>query len=346
MIKSWKIGFCVFVGLLILSGWILTAWAPSEMVEMQLDGFIGDDTLAWIRDENEGIRPSLWVQKETDAYRLVMTSGNDRFYQKEGPGMGRWLLESDQNKLVLGEALVDRYFQRNDVIGREIMFQGNTYEVVGVAENSKMIWIPYQEELEKRLDWDLRTLRYQIPNKDFEDAFISQLRQEFRRFDVSVLVVINHSNWTWAFFNVALGIVLLFFWIRFYRKGKQTFFETKAYIHQYRLTHRLKSITQYVSESRSQAMQIGKEMLASVFWAGGIVYFFRYLDIPAFMRPKNFFSLVSYRDLFAKWGEEIARSLRVGLSDFQIYVAVLWIFSLGIAIVATAITAGRRKRNG
>lgn len=346
MIKPWKLGISIFVCALVFSGWILAAWAPVEMVEMELVGSIGDDTLEWIQSEYEGIRPSLWIQRETEAYRLVMTSGNDRFFQKDGPGTGRWLLESDQNKLVLGEDLVDRYFQRHDVIGREMEFLGETYEVVGLAENSKSIWIPYSEELEDRLDWDRRILRYQIPNESFEDSFISKLRQEFRRYDVSVLLVLNHSNWRWAYFNVALVILLLFMWRRFYRKGRQTFVEMRAYVHQYRLTHRLKSISQYISENREGAKQIGKELAVALLWGGGIVFFARYLEMPASLRPKNLFSLVSYGDLAKQVGDRIALNLRIGLSDFQIRIAILWVLCLVLGVAAAWIAAGRGRRNG
>lgn len=346
MIKPWKIGICVFVVFTLFAGWISSVQAPTEMVEMELTGLIDQETLDWLRSDYDGIKPSVWFQRESSDYRLIMTSGNDRFYQKNGPGTGRWVIESDQNKMVLGENLVDQYFQRHDVVGREMEFMGESYEVVGVAKDSQMIWIPYQEELAKSLDWDRRTLHYQIPNDKFEETFISQLRQQFRRFDISVLYVVNHSNWRSAYFNAALSIALLFVCVRFFRKGKQTLREGRNYIHEYRLTHRLKSVTQYLSENRAGAVRLGKEFIAAILWGGALVLLLRYLDVPISLRPKNFFSLVSYRQVMLDWGQRIALNLRHGLSDFQIGSVKLWTLGFVLSVATAWFAAARRRKNG
>lgn len=346
MIKPWKIGVGVFVLSLFLSGWILSIQEPVEMVEVELVGRIGDETLEWIQSEYSGIRPSLWLQKENGDYRLMMTSGNDRFYQKGSPGTGRWLMESDQNKIILGEELVDRYFQRNDVIGSEMEFLGHTYEVVGIESGTSTIWIPYTELSEDTLDWDRRTLRYQIPNEDFEEVFISQLRQSFRRYGLAVLYVVNHSNWRWATINMALLVIMLFVWVWFYRKGKQTLKDTREFIHEYRLTHRLKSVSQYLNENRQGAKQLLMGALQAVAWGAAILFILRFIEVPASLRPRNFFSLAAYRDLMADWLDYFALNLRYGLSDFQIQAALLWLVCIGLGFVAQMIASRRRRRNG
>ena len=346
MIKPWKVGAAVFCILLCFFAWIIPAQAPIEMVEMELYGFVGQETLAWIQSEYTGIMPSVHIEKETSDYRLVMSSGNDRFFHKDGPGLGRWLMESDRNAIVLGEELVDQYFHRHDIIGEEMNFRGDTYEVVGIESNSQTIMIPFDEEREKEIDWDRKTLLYRIPNESFEEAFISRLRQEFRRFDISVLYVVNHRHWRWSFMNLALLIAAVFVGHKLYNVVKIMGKESREFVRNYRQTHRLKTLVQYIKENRRSFMQILLK-LGIVFIYSGLVYFMvSLIAVPMSLRPSNFFSLLAYRELLTEGVKQISLNFRHGFSDFQIDVMGMWCIGILVFFLAQIVLIRRGRRHG
>lgn len=346
MIKSWKVGLMIFLALLFFYAWIIPAQAPVEMVEMELVGFVGQETLEWIQSEYTGILPSLHIEKEMPAYRLVMSSGNDRFFQKDGPGEGRWLIKSDQNAIVLGEELVDQYFHRHDVIGEEMELGGVTYEVVGIESNSKTIMIPFDEDQEKEIDWDRKTLRYRIPNETFEEAFISRLRQEFRRFDLSVLYVVNHRHWRWSFMNLALLMIAGLIGRKLYKTLKAMGKESREFVKDYRRTHRLKTLIQYGAENRKAVFQILRDVGFVLVYGSLIIFMGSKMEIPLSLRPRNFFSFVSYGELISGWVNQLCLNFRYGLTDFQIQILGLWCLGILVAFFAQMMAARKERRHG
>jgi len=346
MIKSWKWGIAIFLALLFFFTWMIPAQTPVEMVEMELVGVVGQETLEWIQSEHTGILPSLHMEKETPAYRLVMSSGNDRFFQKDGPGVGRWLMESDHDAIVLGENLIDQYFHRHDIIGEEMNFRGKTYAVVGIESNSQTLTIPFNEAWENEIDWDRKTLRYRIPNEAFEEAFISRLRQEFRRFDLSVLYVVNHRHWRWSFMNIALLLIVVLLMRKLVKLVKIMGLKSREFVHNYRQTHRLKTWVQYVKENRKAFLQILRT-LCFVLAYGWVVFFMcSNMEISPSLRPGNFFSLDAYRELFSRGTHQLCLNFRYGLTDFQIQVIGLWCLGILLAFFVQAMVARRERRHG
>ncbi len=346
MIKSWKWGIVIFLALLFFFAWMMPAQTPAEMVEMELVGVVGQETLEWIQSEYTGILPSLHMEKETSTYRLVMSSGNDRFFQKDGPGEGRWLMESDRNAIVLGEELIDQYFHRHNIIGEEMSFRGKTYAVVGIESNSQTITIPFNEAWENEIDWDRKTLRYRIPNETFEESFISRLRQEFRRFDLSVLYVVNHRHWRWSFMNIALLLMVGLLMRKLVKTVKIMGLKFREFMHDYRQTHRLKTWVQYVKENRKAFLQILRALCFVLVYGWSVFFMCSNMEIPLSLRPSNFFSFGAYRELFSGWTNQLCLNFRYGLTDFQIQVIGLWCLGIIVAFFVQVMVARRERRHG